>query len=260
MQYARTLTHDEMRAVHFDIDPWRTEQLTDAWQELGFTRFPLDVIECTDRRIPRATLELAAQLAADGQTEVSVLIPRRQYTKVWHRLLHDRSSDSIAEALSGLHNCNVTFVPYHLGTKATLPDSAGVPVAVGTNGVSANGVHQPDARQRTNDRLPLSGAGLPDDRVRINEVIERRQSSVVGRVRSMRVHPWGGAASLECTIADDTGAINVVFLGRRSIPGLRNGTIVRIDGVAIDHHGRRAILNPDYTILSVLPMPEAPDH
>ncbi len=37
---------------------------------------------------------------SDGDTEVSVLIPRIQHTRVWHRLLHDRTADSIAETLS----------------------------------------------------------------------------------------------------------------------------------------------------------------
>jgi hypothetical protein len=50
----------------------------------------------------------------------------------------------------------------------------------------------------------------------------------------------------------------VVFLGRRSVAGLRNGVVLRLEGVAADHHGRRTILNPDYTIVSVPPMPEAP--
>ena len=62
MQYARTLTSDDLRAVHFDLDPWKTDQLTDAWQELGLSKFPLDIIECPDRRVPRAALEMAAEL------------------------------------------------------------------------------------------------------------------------------------------------------------------------------------------------------
>ncbi|MCU1502905.1 MAG: nucleic acid binding OB-fold tRNA/helicase-type, partial [Ilumatobacteraceae bacterium] len=102
MQYARTLTPNDLRAVHFDLDGWKTDQLIESWQHLGLSRFPLDIIECPDRRIPRAALEMAAELTADGRTEVSVLIPRREYTKRWHRLLHDRSSGPIAAALAHL--------------------------------------------------------------------------------------------------------------------------------------------------------------
>ncbi|MCU1346931.1 MAG: nucleic acid binding OB-fold tRNA/helicase-type, partial [Acidimicrobiia bacterium] len=246
LQYARTLSHDDLRAVHFDMDPWRTDQLTDAWSQLGFRRFPLDIIECPDRRIPRATLELAAGLAADGETEVTVLIPRRQYTKVWHRLLHDRSSDGIAEALADLPNCNVTIVPYHLGNGG---HQVGQPVPVAA------------ASHETALRAPSASPDANGEWANIGDIVPRHRGAATGRVRAVRVQPWGGAASLECTLADPTGSVTVVFLGRRSIPGLRNGTVLRVDGVAADHHGRRTMLNPEYTIVSVPTMPEPPgDH
>ena len=115
IQYARTLQPDDLRAVHFDLDSWRTSQLVAAWGDLGLTRFPLDIVECPDRRMPRAALEMASQTMADGDTELTILIPRREYTKVWHRLLHDRSSNAIVAALGDTPHCNVTIVPYHLG-------------------------------------------------------------------------------------------------------------------------------------------------
>ncbi|CAN5410413.1 hypothetical protein BH18ACT1_BH18ACT1_03170 [soil metagenome] len=48
---------------------------------------------------------------------MSVLIPRRIYRRAWHRLLHDRTADAIAEALAPLPHANVTIVPYHLGER-----------------------------------------------------------------------------------------------------------------------------------------------
>src|SRR5205809_5068453 len=35
IQYARALAPDELRAVHFDLDPVRTQDLTEAWRRLG---------------------------------------------------------------------------------------------------------------------------------------------------------------------------------------------------------------------------------
>ena len=107
---------NDLRAVHFDLDPWKTELLSDAWTRLGLSHFPLDIIECPDRRVPRAALDLAHELTLDRQTELTVLIPRREYMKRWHRMLHDRSSNPIAAALGNLPHCSVTIVPYHLGT------------------------------------------------------------------------------------------------------------------------------------------------
>ena len=50
IQYARTLTPDDLRAVHFNIDEKRAELLIARWQQLGLARLPLDVIDCPDRR------------------------------------------------------------------------------------------------------------------------------------------------------------------------------------------------------------------
>ncbi len=115
MQYARALTPDELRAVHVAADPHQAEHLADDWRRLGLSRFPLELVDCPDRRISRSVLEVVAEVSAAGDTEVTVLIPRLEHRRVWHRLLHDRTSDGIARAVSRLPHANVTFVPYHLG-------------------------------------------------------------------------------------------------------------------------------------------------
>jgi len=114
MQYGRTLAPDELRAVHVAFDLDRAEVLAAEWRRLGLSRFPLELVDCPDRRVARAVLEVVAE-ALDGQTEVTVLVPRREYRRFWHRLLHDRTGDAIARAVSQLPHANVTFVPYHLG-------------------------------------------------------------------------------------------------------------------------------------------------
>ena len=77
----------------------------------------------------------------------------------------------------------------------------------------------------------------------------------------MRVQPWAGVATLECTIVDGTGSIMVVLLGRRDHPGLRTGVNIRAVGVVGEHHGRLAMLNP---LIEILPDPHhepaAPGH
>src|SRR4029078_1461567 len=124
IQDARTLQPEDLRAVHFDLDSWRTEELITGWEELGLSRFPLDIVECPDRRIPRAALEMAVHATDDCNTELTILIPRHEYTKVWHRLLHDRSSNSIVAALGDTPHCHVTIVPYHLGRTRTNSEPA----------------------------------------------------------------------------------------------------------------------------------------
>jgi amino acid transporter len=235
IQLARTMTPDELRAIHCDLDPMRTAQLTDEWRRLGLSRVALDVIECPDRRVTRTVAEQVAEELADRQTEVSVLIPRREYSRFWHRLLHDRTSDDLAKTLSALPHCNVTVVPFHLGDSATeveLPP---------TNG-SGNGP-VPTAAEPSGTAVERVTGGQA-----IADVRHRQRVRLAGRVKAMRVQPWSGVATLECTLDDGTGALTVVFLGRRQVPGVNVGTRLIVGGVVGEHHGRLALLNPSYEI------------
>jgi amino acid transporter len=115
IRYARSLTPDEMRAVHVAVDLQHAEHLMDEWLRLGLSRFPLELVDCPDRRIVRSVMEVVAEAMADGRTEVTVLVTRREYRRSWHKLLHDHTGDAIAKALSRVEHANVTFVPYQLG-------------------------------------------------------------------------------------------------------------------------------------------------
>ena len=229
--------------MHFDLDPIKTEDLTRAWRDLGLTRLPLDIVECPDRRIPRAALELVATEIATGDTEVSILVPRRQYTHVWHRLLHDRTADAIAQALSFLPHSNVTIVPYHLGSQPDLYPPTDE---------SPSHTTDPAPKRDANTsaiKTALAGSALPADRTPIANVEYRQRARIAGRVHTMRVQPHAGVGSLECTLVDDTGGIALVFLGRRSIAGIKVGTRIAAEGTIGEERGRLAILNPAYEIL-----------
>ncbi|MEI8241170.1 MAG: OB-fold nucleic acid binding domain-containing protein, partial [Actinomycetota bacterium] len=254
VQYARALGGDDQFAVHFDLDAWKTDLLTDAWRDLGLSRFPLDIVECPDRRVPRAALEMVHDLIKDGRTQVSVLIPRREYAKRWHRMLHDHSSSGLAAVLADVPNCNVTFVPYLVGSRPQIESTLAAAVA--------------PAAPRSADASPATVVGmasqhvdasvLPTGRTKIADLGERSRATVAGRVRSVRVKPWSGTPSLECTLADETGSITVVFFGRQAVGGVRTGTVMSVNGMAGRHHGMTAILNPEYTIISTPAAPEAP--
>ena len=248
IQYARTLAPDDLRAVHFDLDPIKTEDLSNAWRNLGFTRLPLDIVECPDRRIPRAAAEVVATALADGETEVSVLVPRRQYTHFWHRFLHDRTADAITQALSTLPHSNVTIVPYHLGARR----STTVP-APSANGRFAKARQEKKRAVTAKDRRAqvLGAPAIPGDCTPIEGIEYRRRARIAGKVHTMRVQPHGGVGSLECTIVDETGSgVALVFLGRRSIQGVKVGTRLVAEGMVGEDRGRLAILNPIYELLN----------
>ena len=73
---------------------------------------------------------------------------------------------------------------------------------------------------------------------------------VSGRVHALRVQPHSGVGGLECTLVDDTGAIALVFLGRKSIPGMNVGARIVAEGTVGEDHGRLALLNPVYEFVS----------
>lgn len=246
IQYARAMTPDDLRAVHFVIDGQRAAVLSEEWRRLGLSRLPLELVDCPDRRLTRAAVELCAETLADGETEVSLLLPRIVHTRAWHRLLHDRTADSIAAAVGELPHANVTFVPYHLGASSTrselmeaIADASPRRHAKRPSQLASHGVEE-----------IISPDQVPEGVTPIADVAYRQRARVAGRVRSMRVQPWSGIATLECTVADPTGGLLVVFLGRRQVAGIAPGAKVVVEGMVGDHGGRLAILNPLYRIIA----------
>lgn len=232
IQYARTLHPSDLRAVHFAVDLQHAEALAASWRQLGLSGIPLEVVECPDRRLTRAAVETVALELAGADTEVSVLLPDRKYKGVWGRLLHDRTADGIEREVSKLPHANVTSVPFHFESRRPVeaPAPAGpAPVPTATA-----------APRRDGDCRPVA------------EVRCREKVTVEGRVRAVRVRPLADVPSLECVLTDGTGSLSIVFHGRREIPGLTVGTVVRVRGTAIDHHGRLAILNPEYTLVAAV--------
>ena len=248
LQYARTLTPDELSAVHFDLDPIRTEDLADAWSRAGYDRVPLDIVACPDRRLDRAAAEVVARHLVDGDTEVSVLIPRREYSRFWHRLVHDRTADDLSRTLSTLPHCNVTVVPFHIASPSEVPKLV---VPVGTGGAgdgSAPKGRKAKAKAKAVPTIDLGDFELPADRTPISDVAFRQRVRVAGKVYALRVQPWSGTPALELTLIDDTGALLVVFLGRRQLAGVKVGSRLVVEGVVGEHKGRMAMLNPVYEL------------
>jgi amino acid transporter len=118
IQYARTLAPDELRAVHIAADPEHAQKLAEKWSTLTLSRIPLELIECTDRRTTRASLEYIVGETADQQTEVTVVMPQRVYRRFWHKLIHDRTADRLSDVLGVLPHVNVTLIPFHVSSSA----------------------------------------------------------------------------------------------------------------------------------------------
>ena len=248
IQYARTLTPDELRAVHFALDEEVAQELADEWARTGLHRVPLEIVDTPDRRLLRAAVECVVRELSDGETEVSVLLPDRKYRGIWHRVLHDKTADALLEQLSRLPHANVTSVPFHLDARdeERVPLSAIVTRRSGRNGEGRN-AERP--RPATGDAEPHDFAAVPGC-IPIADATWRARVRVAGRVRSVRVAPMHDAPTLEVILVDGTASISVLFLGRRSIAGVGVGTRMVVEGTVGIHQTRLAILNPSYQLLS----------
>ena len=255
IQYARTLTPDDLRAVHFAVDPEDASELSTAWGRTGLSRVTLDLVDVPDRRLSSAAVHLVARELADGDTEVSVLLPDRKYGGLWHRVLHDQTANSIERAVSRLAHANVTTVPFHFGPhgdqrgirpKVVAVRRKGGPPGGDLAGFGGDGAGG-DAREDglTDD---AAAAGRPGP-TPIGRAQWRRRVTIEGRVMTLRVAPTGESALLEVVVADASGEISLVFHGRREIVGVALGSHIRAMGTVARHRGRLAVFNPTYTLL-----------
>ena len=274
LQYARTLTPDDLRAVHFDIDSKEARELEEEWGRVGLARLPLDIIECPDRRLGRAAIELVADATLDGDTECTVLLPRRGYSRVWQRFLHDRTADKIAALLSQVPHVAATIIPYNLPGRlgervrrygqsvqqARLTDAAAggnlPPIdAEGRSGVEEGGDRGATRREAQRKANAVSAA---DDALarragvttRISDVAVRQRVKVAGRVKSVRVQPRAGTSNLECVLSDGTGGLLLVFQGRPRIAGIEPGARLVAEGMVGAWGRRPAMLNPSFELVA----------
>jgi amino acid transporter len=234
--YGRSLRPTDLRAVHFVIDGDHAEDVRRAWAgQVGVRDVPLYLIDCPDRRLSRAALELAARESARPGTEVTLLLPRRTYAPILGRLLHDRTADDIARAVSRLPHVVATIVPFDVdGLLTRKANRDEVPEAAVA-----------ESRHEVALAPPPPALGCTN----IKDLAWRSRATVEGQVRGVRVAPLSGAPSLEVELWDRTGGITLVFYGRRSIPGIEPGGHLRASGTVGELHGCLAVPNPIYELV-----------
>ncbi len=117
LHYARGLHADHLEAVHFVIDAMHAARLQQRWQHFG-DEIPLRMMDCSDRHLSRAAREMVWQEIHDhSDTKVTVLLPRRTYPPLVARLLHDRTADKLAQAISRVEGATAQIVVYDVGSR-----------------------------------------------------------------------------------------------------------------------------------------------
>src|SRR5271156_2727367 len=117
MRYAKGLHADELTAVHFVLDEARAARLQVRWDGFGYDT-ELRMIDCHDRHLGRAAQLLVAQVKDDHpDSTVTVLLPRRMYSPLAGRLLHDRTADKIAQVVSRIPGASAQILTYDVGLR-----------------------------------------------------------------------------------------------------------------------------------------------
>lgn len=261
LDYARSLRPTDLRVVHFVIDTSHAAHLRRAWDELGGLSLGLEMIDCPDRRLSRAALELTEHvLVRSPRSQVTVLLPRRQYGPLLGRLLHDRTADEIAAAVSQVRGVAATIVPFDATVPSKVPwrrgpdqrreGAAGAAGVVGAAGAVGAGLGPAGTAAGGSSRggPPVVGP-TPPERVTIAQARPRHRTVLQGRIRSVESSPIAASPTFRAELVDESGGVELLFYGRRWIDGFEPGALVRVQGRIGNHEGCLAIANPAYELL-----------
>ncbi|PUB25591.1 ATP-dependent DNA helicase RecG [Promicromonospora sp. AC04] len=82
----------------------------------------------------------------------------------------------------------------------------------------------------------------------VTSLPDRTRGKVAGVLRSVVLRPREGVPTMEAELFDGSGALDLVWLGRRTIDGIEPGRRIRVEGMVCDVDGRRTMFNPRYEL------------
>jgi RecG-like helicase len=85
--------------------------------------------------------------------------------------------------------------------------------------------------------------------VPIQDCEDRQRVQLTGTVSTVTINPRAGHPALEVELRDGSGAVTLVWLGRRQIPGIDCGQTLKVWGRISCHEGRRLVYNPRYELM-----------
>ena len=247
VRYARSLKPRKLTAVHFVIDDQRADGIKEAWaKNAALSDVPLEFIDCPDRRLPNAALEYATRVTASPDVELTLLLPRRSYSKFLGRLLHDQTAEDIARPISELARVVATIVPFDVES-----------IISGKSHLVAPAVKAEVKPVRKAPVVPVATPIGDTEEIKhyeeliipIGSAVWRKRAHVRGTVASIRTAPSGGAPRVDIEVWDKSGGITLQFLGRREVIGLDVGSTICAEGMVGETDGVLTILNPSYEIV-----------
>jgi hypothetical protein len=260
LRYAKSLRPTTVRAVHFVIDTEQAERLRAAW--LPDRSATLEFVDCPDRRLTRCAADLVTRETETPGTQVTAILPRRSFSPLLGRLLHDRTADKIAGVVSRVPNAAATIIPFDVQNRlhvlqerqavrdgkapAPLIPVPSPPPAKANAGAATPAEAKPE---------PLPGAGgydrpvPPPEVTPIGSIHQPGKATVEGRVRVVEIRSVERNSVLACEICDSTGDLTALFYGRSRIAGLMCGSRVRFRGQVGIKGGAPVMVNPAYELV-----------
>jgi amino acid transporter len=113
LEYAKTLSADEVHAVHVALDPEMTDAHLEQWAALE-TGLPLEVVDSPYRRLGTAALEYVRTITSRPDSIVTVILPEFVVGRWWQRFLHNQNAFDLKSVFLPESDVIVTSVPYHL--------------------------------------------------------------------------------------------------------------------------------------------------
>jgi amino acid transporter len=246
VRYARSLKPRKISAVHFVIDDLRAEEIKAAWAvNPALSDVALELIDCPDRRLPNAAVDYAIRTTQAPDVELTLLLPRRAYSAVLGRLLHDQTADEIAKPISQLQRVVATIVPFDVNrvlVRENMPVTSESTLIApapssGVRRVSDEVTLDIETSHYSENIIPIAGAQW------------RHRAHVRGKVTAIRTAPSGSNPRVEIEVWDETGGITLQFIGRREVVGLDVGSTLCAEGMVGEDSGALTILNPSYEIV-----------
>ena len=202
---------------------------------------------------------------------MTAILPRRSFSPLLGRLLHDRTADKIAGVVSRVPNAAATIIPFDVQNRLHVLQERQA-VRDGQAPASLTPVPGPpgDGEQRHRHAAaaaatppeeagaqpePLPGAGGYDRPVPppgvtpIGSIHQPGKATVEGRVRVVEISSVERNSVLACEISDSTGDLTALFYGRSRIAGLMCGSRVRFRGPVGIKGGAPVMVNPAYELI-----------
>jgi hypothetical protein len=246
--YARSLKPRKIEAVHFVLDDQRAEMIRSKWANSpALSAIPLKLIDCPDRRLQRTVARYAKRSTVESGAELTLVLPRRIYTRLLGRILHDQTAEHIAAGVGKIPNVVATIIPFDVATLIQSEES---------ESASPSGPINIEMDRPENDlavSTPSSAVTIPFSHFepnlsKIGEVKWRRRSHVLGQVVSV-TSTHASPRNLAVELWDETGGITLFFLGREALPGVTPGSYLKAEGMVGEKDGKLTIMNPRYELL-----------